>query len=99
VSPVRVPRFVSLHHAAGLIALALALYFLFSDALSFDSAAGLSGSRPRLQVTAIFVVSAACLLTAGRGQEAFWAKLLGYASIGVGMATIWLIFRGSGIAA
>ena len=91
------PYFLSLHRFAGLIALGLALYYLFSDRLAFDSGLGLVGIRPRLQVVTLFVVAAACLLLASRRDDFFWQKMLGYASLLVGFATVWLIFRGSDI--
>jgi hypothetical protein len=87
-----------LHYLAGLIALALALYYLLSDTLLLGSELGLIAHRPRVTVSAIFAV-AAWLLISGAGRTDYFARrVVGYVCIVLGVTTVWLIFRGTEIA-
>lgn len=87
--------FVSLHLLSGSAALVLAVYFLFSSALVMGPEFGLTAMRPRLTVFAIFAVAACCLLVGSRRPDLGGRRMLGYLSLCLGIATIWLIFEGS----
>ena len=88
-----------LHSSAGLLALAAAFYYLFSDALSFGPEIGAAGLRPRFAVCTIFAVAACLLLFTASRRKLVAQKFIGYACIGLGLATLWLMFEGSNIAA
>lgn len=87
------------HVLAGCIAFALALYFLLSDALSFEFPSEHLAQRPRIMVTACFGFAGYCLLSSARQGHRKAPKVLGYGSAGLGLAIVWLIFSGMDISA
>lgn len=86
-----------IHLSAGLVALALALFYLFSDTLSFDLGGPLSAYRPKIVVFIFFAIAAWSLIMGAERSAHRGQRVAGYASAGLGLATVWLIFSGSDI--
>ena len=80
-----------IHITAGLAALVLALYMLFSESLSFGSELGWAAQRPRITVSLFFVVAAWLLITGALRRRDSARRIIGYASIGLGFLTAWLV--------
>jgi hypothetical protein len=91
---VRQSLIVAIHISAGCLALALAMYYLLSNTLSFEFPAALLAQRPRILITGCFGFAAYCLLFSARRGELMGHKVLGYGALGLGLAIVWLILGG-----
>ena len=82
---------------AGILALALALYFLFSDALSFELPSPYLALRPRMLVACFLAFGSYCLLYGAWRVDRTLYLVTGCLSIGLGLTVLWLIFSGSAV--
>jgi hypothetical protein len=86
---------IIVHLLAGVVALALAFYYLLSATLSFELPAPVLAQRPRSVVVACFVGAAFFMFRGARRADLRGAAALGYACMALGLAVVWLIFYGS----
>lgn len=77
-------------------ALVLAVWAIFSGTLAVDLPDMWLANRPRATYVALFSVAAYCLLLRWH-REDVPLRLIGYACLGVGLATLWLSTRGTDI--
>lgn len=89
--------FVVLHYLSGLFALGSAYFYLTSDALPYTGVALAGANRPKAMICGFFLCAAYLLVSSAQRHDRQKQKVLGYACIGTGFATVWLIFEGSSI--
>ena len=89
--------FISLHYAAGLLALGIALFYLLSDTLPSVDGIHFGTFRVRAPVCAFFLIAAYLLLSSARQLGFLVQKVVGYACIALGFVAAWFILGGSSI--
>ena len=97
MSAARQTAALAIHCVAATVALALTLYFLFSDALSFEFPDARLAQRPRIVVSACFGAAAFLLFTGATRYDGQGRVTLGYGLILLGIAVVWLIFEGAAL--